>query len=163
MFDIYLYFCTSKTYRMSYNVQDIANKIILKTDAEKGDIISNLKLQKLLYYVQGYHLAFFNSEIFDNPLEAWMYGPVVPAVYRRFKTFGHSALTLDPNTTEIELGADAEDLINQVLHEYGQFSAVKLMEMTHNEPPWKEAFPQKDKTIKKETMITYFKTMIDEN
>lgn len=55
---------------MAISVHDIANKIILRTDFEKGDIISNLKLQKLLYYMQGYHLAFFNEPFFEDTIEA---------------------------------------------------------------------------------------------
>lgn len=148
---------------MSYNVNDIASKIILSTDTEKGDIISNLKLQKLLYYVQGYHLAFFDTELFDAPLEAWMYGPVVPEVYRRFKENGPQAIVLNPaDCTELSLNPDEEDMFRQVLAEYGKFNAIKLMEMTHEELPWKEAFGKDDKQISVESMRAFFKTMIDE-
>lgn len=148
---------------MSYSVNDIANKIILATDAEKGDIISNLKLQKLLYYAQGYHLAFFHTELFDAPIEAWMYGPVVPEVYRRFKENGHQAIVLDPTGfKEIELNQEEEDMFRQVMAEYGKFNAIKLMDMTHDEHPWKEAFGKDDKTIDVASMKRFFKTMIDE-
>lgn len=148
---------------MPINVQDIANNIILRTDGEKGDIISNLKLQKLLYYMQGYHLAFFNEKFFEDHLEAWTYGPVVPTAYHRFKEFGPKAIILDPNEyQEIELNPAQEDMFNQVLNEYGKFSAIKLMEMTHKETPWKEAFEKQDKVISVETMKNFFAKLIDE-
>lgn len=148
---------------MPYNVNDIANKIILRTDVEKGDIISNLKLQKLLYYMQGYHLAFFNEVLFQEDLEAWMYGPVVPEVYHRFKENKSFGLVLDPDEYhEVELKQEEEDLFNQVMHEYGKFSAIKLMEMTHNELPWKEAFEKSDKKISTQKMKSFFKTLVDE-
>ena len=148
---------------MACDVNDIANKIILQTDAEKGDIISNLKLQKLLYYTQGYHLAFFDTVLFNNNLEAWMYGPVVPEVYHRFKDNRGYGITLDPKQVEeIELEPDVENMFNQVIQEYGKFNAVKLMDMTHMEPPWKEAFEKPDKTIDIGVMKTFFKTLIYE-
>lgn len=148
---------------MPYNVQDIANKIILQTDTERGDIISNLKLQKLLYYIQGYHLAFFGDKLFEDDLKAWAYGPVVPDVYHRFKENG--ALGIDLNASKINqiiLSEEEEDMFAQVMSEYGKFSAIKLMEMTHKETPWKEAFEKPDKTISSETMKKFFVNLIDE-
>ncbi|MEJ0104036.1 MAG: type II toxin-antitoxin system antitoxin SocA domain-containing protein [Bacteroidota bacterium] len=147
---------------MLYNVNDIANKIILQTDIEKGDIISNLKLQKLLYYMQGYHLAFFGERLFEDKLEAWMYGPVVPGVYHRFKDNGSFGISLDTATyKEIELTPEEEDMFAQVMREYGKFSAIRLMEMTHDETPWKEAFESKERVINVDTMKTFFTKLID--
>ena len=61
---------------MSYNVFDIADKIIAasSSQAEVGDVMTNLKLQKLLYYMQGFHLAVFDTPLFDEDIEAWQYG-----------------------------------------------------------------------------------------
>ncbi|MBP7555549.1 MAG: SocA family protein [Chitinophagaceae bacterium] len=148
---------------MIYNVQDIANKIILQTDTEKGDIISNLKLQKMLYYMQGYHLAFFGEKLFDSDLEAWTYGPVVPEVYHRFKEHRSYGIAFNPEEyNEIQLKPEQEDVFHQVMTEYGKFSAIKLMEMTHSEAPWKEANDTPDKIINPETMRTFFSKLIDE-
>lgn len=146
---------------MAYNVDDIANKIILNTDVEKGDIISNLKLQKLLYYMEGYHLAFFESSLFEDPIEAWTYGPVVTKVYHRFKANGPGGLELEGDISELALEEEEEDMFSQVMNEYGKFNAIKLMEMTHRELPWKEAFDKPDKRINRDSMKNYFKTMID--
>jgi uncharacterized phage-associated protein len=78
---------------MAYKVLDIANKIIhFVSDSNAGDLISNMKLQKLLYYQQGFHLAYFGKPLFEEDIEAWMYGPVVPSVYSHFKTEGSGAL-----------------------------------------------------------------------
>jgi uncharacterized phage-associated protein len=147
---------------MPYNGQHIADKIILRTDLERGDIISNLKLQKLLYYLQGYHLAFFNEPLFEDGLEAWTYGPVVPDIYHRFKDWGPKAIILDPAThSQIELHPEEEDMFEQVMSEYGKFSAIKLMEMTHRELPWKEASERSDKRISLDTMKNFFVQLID--
>jgi uncharacterized phage-associated protein len=148
---------------MAHSAQDIANKIILRTDTEKGDIISNLKLQKMLYYVQGYHLAFFEQVLFPDNLEAWMYGPVVPDVYHRFKENKSFGITLSPEEyKEIALEPSAEDVFDQVMSEYGKFNAIKLMEMAHKEQPWKEAFDKPDKIIDVHSMKVFFKNLIDE-
>ena len=73
---------------MSYNVIQVANWLIEKANnTENGDFITNLKLQKLLYYLQGYYLAVFEKPLFDVEIEAWQYGPVVPNAYYEFNAF----------------------------------------------------------------------------
>ena len=120
-----------------YDVNDIANKIIANTDTEHGDIISNLKLKKLLYYMQGFHLAVYGEPLFEDEVVAWQYGPVVPTMYDRFKHFGSKAIEI-PDDIEIKVLSDEEeDLFDAVYREYGQFSAIKLLNMTHDEIPWK--------------------------
>lgn len=149
--------------KMLYDVHDIANKVILQTDTEKGDIISNLKLQKMLYYLQGYHLAFFGEKLFENNLEAWTYGPVVPEVYHRFKENKSVGISLDPKEFhEIILQPEEDDVFAQVMKEYGKFSAIKLMEMTHTESPWKEANGTPERIINPDTMKHFFSQLIDE-
>ncbi len=116
--------------------KDIADAILLKSDVETGDIISNLKLQKLLYYVQGFHLAIHNKKIFGEEIEAWQYGPVVPVIYQEFKANGN--LGIEPGDDRVQLTKKEQELIDDVYDVYGQFSALKLMKMTYIEPPWKD-------------------------
>ena len=120
---------------MAYKALDIANKIISKTDLEHGDTISNLKLQKMLYYQQGFHLAYFGTPLFDEDIVAWQYGPVVPSVYKEYKSFESNSISTSEEG--ISLSDDEEELFNNVYEEYNQFSAVALMKMTHEESPWK--------------------------
>ena len=81
---------------MAYKVLDIANELLRRAEiADGGELMSNMKLQKMLYYQQGFHLAMFGTPLFDEDMEAWMYGPlcllfiiitspmVVPAYGRR--------------------------------------------------------------------------------
>lgn len=148
---------------MSHYALDIAKKIIHCTDVEKGDIISNLKLQKMLYYMQAYWLAIFKKPLFEEEIEAWMYGPVVPSVYDHFKKFGSSAI-MPENVDEpvfLNFDNDEKDLFNNVIEEYGQFSAVKLMEMTHNETPWKSVSTGKGNIISKDLLKEYFLTQVE--
>lgn len=122
---------------MAYKALDIAKKIVCKTDMEHGDSITNLKLQKLLYYMQGFHLAFFGTPFFCEQIEAWTYGPVVPAVFQEFKRFKKRDINPDNFEDHLTLNDDEQQMFDMVYSEYNQFSAVALMNMTHTEGPWK--------------------------
>lgn len=142
---------------MAYKVLDIANKIISKTDLEHGDTISNLKLQKMMYYQQGFHLAYFGTPLFDEDIVAWQYGPVVPSVYKEYKSFESNSISTSKEG--ISLSDDEEELFNNVYEEYNQFSAVALMKMTHEESPWKTT--EINSVISRDKMMAFFKTQIE--
>ena len=92
---------------MAYKVLDIANKLLLRAkNNESGDLMSNMKLQKMLYYQQGFHLAYFGTPLFDEDIEAWMYGPVVPSVYSHYKNCGRQGIMPE---TEEELPLDKKE------------------------------------------------------
>jgi uncharacterized phage-associated protein len=141
---------------MAYAALDIAKKIIkVSSDNDAGEQVSNLKLQKLLYYHQGFHLSYFGSSLFDEDIEAWMYGPVVPIVYNTYKLAGSGGLTYEGDV--IELHEQEESLFDEVMRVYGEFSAIGLMNMTHQEKPWKEAGIGVGCVISRKTMETFFK------
>ncbi|MDO5041744.1 Panacea domain-containing protein [Phocaeicola massiliensis] len=142
---------------MAYKALDIANKIISKTDLEHGDTISNLKLQKMMYYQQGFHLAYFGTPLFDEDIVAWQYGPVVPSVYKEYKSFESNSISTSKEG--ISLSDDEEELFNNVYEEYNQFSAVALMKMTHEESPWKTT--EINSVISRDKMMAFFKTQIE--
>ena len=142
---------------MAYKALDIANKIISKTDLEHGDTISNLKLQKMMYYQQGFHLAYFGTPLFDEDIVAWQYGPVVPSVYQEYKSFESNSISTSKEG--ISLSDDEEELFNNVYEEYNQFSAVALMKMTHEESPWKTT--ETNSVISRDKMAAFFKTQIE--
>lgn len=142
---------------MAYKALDIANKIISKTDLEHGDTISNLKLQKMMYYQQGFHLACFGTPLFDEDIIAWQYGPVVLSVYKEYKSFESNSISTSKEG--ITLSEDEEELFNNVYEEYNQFSAVALMKMTHEESPWKTT--EINSVISRDKMMAFFKTQIE--
>ena len=142
---------------MAYDVKEIAKKIIAKTDTEHGDTISNLKLQKMLYYMQGFHLAFFGTPLFEEEIKAWQYGPVVPSVYEEYKRYESKAIDL-PEGPVIELTEEEEAVFDNVYDEYNQFSAVALMKMTHEESPWRST--EISQVIDKEKIKQFSKTQI---
>ena len=142
---------------MAYKALDIANKIVSKTDLEHGDTISNLKLQKMMYYQQGFHLAYFGTPLFDEDIVAWQYGPVVPSVYKEYKSFESNSISTSKEG--ISLSDDEEELFNNVYEEYNQFSAVALMKMTHEESPWKTT--EINSVTSRDKMMSFFKTQIE--
>lgn len=145
---------------MAYDVKEIAKKILSKACPDCGDEISNLKLQKILYYMQGFHLACFGTPLFEDDIEAWMYGPVVPSVYDLYKANGSNDIPL-PEGDIVELTPEEEDIFNQVYDAYGQFSAFKLMEMTHDEYPWKSTQVGIGNIISKDKIKDFFLTRIE--
>ena len=144
---------------MAYNALDIAKKIVCRTDVEHGDSLTNLKLQKLLYFMQGFHLAFFGVPFFNEPIEAWTYGPVVPVVFQEFKKFKKRDISPDSYSDNLVLTADEQQMFDMVYQEYNQFSAVTLMNMTHTEGPWKNHDIGDE--ISNEEMRDFFLTQIE--
>ena len=120
------------------SARDVAKYFLSFSDEETGDLISNLKLQKLIYYAQGFHLALFNSPLFDEPIEAWQHGPVVPEVYHAYKEHGGQGIPT-PTGNDFSCFTDEQkDVLDEVYAVYGQFSAWKLRNMTHEEAPWRD-------------------------
>lgn len=140
------------------SVFDVANYFLLLDDNNDGEGISNLKLQKLCYYAQGFHLAIFNTPLFNEEIEAWAHGPVVPELYHRFKVFGGSSIT--PESYPICLTHQQRQLIEEVYTVFGQYSAWKLRNMTHDEPTWANHERYAD-IIPKHEMQEYFRTRIN--
>lgn len=117
------------------SVFDVADFFLNPIEEENCERITNMKLQKLLYYSQGYALAFLGRPLFSAPIENWDYGPVVSCVYHAYKI--HGANYLPPSAIEPEkYQADELAIMRIVRREKGQFTAWKLSEDTHNEMPW---------------------------
>jgi uncharacterized phage-associated protein len=136
---------------------DIAKYFLSLVDEEAGDSISNLKLQKLVYYAQGYNLAIHDRPLFHEPIEAWVHGPVVPELYRSFKQ--HGAEPLPPAFADHNKFMPEEiELLDEMWEMFGQFSATKLRNMTHNELPWKKT--PTGNVIPRELMKEYFRTQL---
>jgi uncharacterized phage-associated protein len=104
---------------------------------EHGDPVTNLKLQKLLYYAQGWYLATYDVPLFDEPIEAWVHGPVVPPVYGEFKVCGWQAIPKPAE--EVRLAERPGFLVNEVIEVYGGMGAYDLERLTHQEAPWLNA------------------------
>ena len=124
-----------------YPALTIAKWFIAWAEAEEEEL-SNLKLQKLLYYAQGHHLAERQMPVFADPIQAWSHGPVVPVVYHEYKDFGRTSIELpddDPFTWD-DVDRATSEFLSTVWNTYGGYSAGRLRNMTHEEPPWRAHF-----------------------
>jgi uncharacterized phage-associated protein len=116
-------------------------KVILHVAAERNISITNLKLQKLLYYSQAWHLAILKKPLFHERIEAWVHGPVVPVVFGIYKASRWNPLS-DPGETIIEEGDPAWPIrnhISEVMDAYASLTGPQLEALTHEENPWKSA------------------------
>jgi uncharacterized phage-associated protein len=138
-------------------VADVAHYFLAIQGDEDGEI-TNLKLQKLVYYAQGFHLAIFDKPLFAEKIKAWEHGPVVPQLWYGYKEWGAKPLP-KPSTVPV-FDKATQDLLDDVSGVYGQFSAWRLRELSHSEPPWIEAFNSASKIVRHDTMRKYFLTRL---
>lgn len=113
-------------------VHDVASAIVVQL----GEITA-MKLEKLVYYCQGWHLAHHHHVLFNEPIEAWQQGPVVRDLYDRHRR--QYLISSWPWGDESALNPVEKRTVQWVISEYGDFSAVELSRMTHHELPWKAA------------------------
>lgn len=125
---------------MAYPAQTIANYLILRvnSDEEYGEQITNMKLQKLLYYAQGFHLAWRGSKLFNEDIEAWAHGPVVPNIYHEYKGFRSNPLPDPEGFDSATVDDESRTVLEEVYSVYGQYSAWGLRNLTHEEAPWSD-------------------------
>ena len=141
-----------------------------------GVTITPLKLQKILYYIQAWHIAKFEKEsLFDTLPEAWVNGPVYRQIYNQYKgSFFKNAniqATLDEDglaqalmakQSEMDLDEKQLTLVNAVLDAYSKLSDERLVLMTHSEDPWTEIrknllpIERSDKKLSVDTIYNYF-------
>lgn len=127
----------------------------IATDEEGAEYISNLKLQKLLYYAQGVFLAVTDKPLFDDDIVAWLQGPVVESVYHQYKANGAQGIPFDEDFDFSEFTPEENELLTEVYDVFGQYSALKLRNMTHEETPWKET--KQNDVIPLQIIKDYFK------
>jgi uncharacterized phage-associated protein len=137
----------------------VAKYLLLLQDEDAGDLISNLKLQKLLYYAQGLHLAKTGKPLFAERICAWTHGPVVPDVYHEYKGFGGDAIPLPKDFDVESIPENVRGFLNEIYRLLAQFSAWKLRDMTHGTAPYLKAEARKGE-ISTESMFDYFSTWL---
>lgn len=139
-----------------YNVLLVAQYII-KYCNEHNIPVSNLKLQKLLYFVQAEFLVSKGMPCFPDDFEAWDFGPVSPSVYRKYKIYGSSNIPYTGNTLFGTIAPKDQEVINSIISSCANFSASQLVEITHRQTPWIEAYaPYKSNIITKHSIKKFF-------
>lgn len=130
---------------MAYSAAAVANAFIEK--AKKGELkgLTPMKLQKLLFYTQSWHLKLCNGKpLFDDLFARWKFGPVIPPIYHLLKKYGSNEIQ-EPISIIVDSGgdwkritpsiqkddADAMKLIDKIIEVYGGYSGTELSNMTH--------------------------------
>lgn len=122
------------------DVMDIAKYIIGTCE------VDNLKLQKLLFYSQAVHLVLHErTPLFDDEIQAWDYGTVIPKVYDAYRDNEKGII---PAMADSEnLSKESIDSIDITLDFYGKFTGLDLMKRTYAEKPWCDAYVPNKKTL----------------
>jgi len=123
-------------------VFSVAKELVkLSLSGDEKDPLTNLQLQKLLYYAQAWSLVLRESELFSDEIEAWRHGPVVPAVYHSLPDGqGANQIHTDAFADAPDLRAEEADFVRRVWEAYNPYSALQLSKMTHEEAPWIKAW-----------------------
>ena len=160
---------------MPYDARAIAN-YFLDLAETRGETLSPLKIQKLVYFANGWHLALRNSPIIDEQIEAWPYGPVIPSLYRAFREYGdqpitgrakrvvtefHDTWTMSHSTFQPSIDDErgwrsefTKTFLDRIWDTYDPYTAIQLSNMTHQEgTPWHTVFVEYNGEIPKGTDI----------
>lgn len=119
-------------------VEAVANRVLWEARQRKKEPPTNLMLQKLVYFSQGYAMGMLGHPLFEEEIEAWTYGPVVPELYHQLKHYDRQPVTEDLSTSALILDGDpAADVIRRVMDDLQDFSATQLVRLSHAEgSPW---------------------------
>ncbi len=124
---------------------------------EHGLSISNLKLQKILYFVQAEFLVATGYPCFSDNIEAWDFGPVVSEVYRKYKVYGGSNIPTFFVTNNVRLEDNERELVNGIVNVCDDYTASELVEITHNQSPWRDNYvPKHNNVIPLDEIRDYF-------
>lgn len=136
-----------------YRAEDVA-RFVIDECIEEGNPVSNLKLQKILYFMWIDWFKARGEYLFDNKVEGWHFGPLVPDVYRRYRIFLADPIR-DTEEHPITSRSDLR-LLRKLVRRYNGMALGDLIrESRRDGSPWdragrdREPFPE----IAKELMI----------
>lgn len=140
--------------KSKYTALDLAKEVV-NIVGDMGLNITNLQLQKIMYYIQGNFMKKFQYRAFRDDILCWDYGPVVESVWRCFNKFGRNPIK-DHFNTNINLLDCEVKLIKDVLIEKLSMNVWDLVDKTHEELPWKNAFEHENSKISNDDMERFF-------
>ena len=145
-------------YMKKYSALEIAEWFLNQNNYMQSitdtEYMTNLKLQKLLYYAQGIYLSKYKKPLFHEKIYAWEHGPVIKEVYNKYKSFGGKGIEFDGSA--IEFPDEIDKFLESIYNRFGQYSAWKLRNMTHKEEPWLST--KQNDEIKTDVIKKYFES-----
>jgi len=132
------------TQAKTYDALTIADAM-LKIGKRKGEAMTPMKLLKLVYIAHGFSLAVLNRDLFQNRIEAWKYGPVIPDLYQATKQWGRGEIPLELVGDEANLPVDEEvgEFLEEIYGKYGHLNGIQLSYLTHQSgTPWDRVYSQ---------------------
>ena len=151
---------------MPFPAAAVANEFLTIAKAQNKDL-TPLKLQKLVYFAHGWYLALTGEPLILETIQAWQYGPVIPALYREFRDYGNGTIGTPAVRSEFKGGRftmfvpqldtygqkkeevdRARQVIGKVWEIYGGFSSIRLSNATHVPGgPWERVYKEGSKSI----------------
>lgn len=139
---------------------DKANKTAIDNDVYEG--ITNLKLQKIVFLAQAAYLAVKGRSLFDDEIQAWQYGPVIPSLYNTYKRFNRNPI--DKPSSSKRVDNKTASFLADVWGIFGKYSAAQLVSYTHSHLPWKQAFNKGNGTaITKKAIKNFYKNVFSDS
>lgn len=147
---------------------EIANYFIYKSNKDDIQDLTNKKLNKLLYYSQAWYYTLRSSTLFDNEIKAWVHGPVIIDIYRKYKKYGFNRILENVFESDFKnITPSQKEFLDEVWMVYGRKDASYLELLSHNEPPWQIArcglssLDNSDNNITLESMKEYYSSLLD--
>lgn len=139
-----------------YDVDSVAKYVVMYCN-QQHKIVSNLGLQKILYFIQAEFLVTKKEPCFSEQIEAWDLGPVVPRVYHKYKVYGAACIPFVETNYYPPFTNEDRRLINSVIDACLSYSVSELVQKTHQQDPWKDAYsPYRRNPIPTDTIKQYF-------
>ena len=133
------------------------SQYIINYCREKKYCMSNLKLQKVLYYVQAEFLVVTNKPCFKDKIEAWMFGPVVKSVYRNYRVYAGGNIAVGNSKQRHHIKNRDMELIQGIVDECDQYSNSSLMQIIFKQSPYRDVYQKYfHNTISNKTLKDFF-------
>ena len=147
---------------MAYSVQAVANAFIKIARQNKREI-TNIQLQKEVFFAHGWYLGIEHEPLVDETAEAWRYGPVFPSLYRDLRCYGSGAVTKALDTYDaIPEDSDIFDFLRAVYAKYSQYTPGELIDLTHRDgTPWAQCRESYNSDIPNRVIEQYYGKMVD--
>lgn len=148
-----------------YSAKDVARYVLGYYCFKRNFYCSNLKLQRILYFLQANHLIITGKPLFYEEIEAKDFGPVIRSVYFEYRAYGGGLIpfyALDNKDWDRRIQKKDTKIMDPFLDKLENYSSTTLLELIQNQTPWEKAYESyDDHIIKKEDLIDFFKEKED--